>query len=107
MAALPAVARPHLTVLPGGRRRITLPLADVEEAWVETQAVAADAIEVAGIGLGAARLIQEDLVAGRILRAARRAHDLEQTLSARGSRAQLARARAAAALARLQPEPVA
>lgn len=50
---------PTLTVLPGGKRLVTRPLDEAEEAWVEVQAVALEAARFASRVHDLARRIEE------------------------------------------------
>jgi len=103
--------RPRLTVINGGLdqavrdRRIQV---DLENAWVEVQAVAHDGEAFADQVLDRSRRIQVAIAAGRSGMAGQYAHELELAAPLHGHRASRSASEAQAALDELlpQPEPV-
>lgn len=106
--ALPAASpAPVLTVIPGGRRRITVDLDQVEEGWIEVQAVALDAMQLAGVAVAAARRIQVAIARGHVSFAGQLAHELEAAVPLHGNRARRAHRGAQEALDDLHPRDAA
>lgn len=101
----PAVrSGPILTVLPGGRRDVTLPLDVIEEAYVEQQAIADDALRLGNLALDVARRIQVALYRERYGLAGQYADHLEQAVALHLARARKAKAEAQRAIERLDPD---
>jgi hypothetical protein len=78
-ATAPVLERPALTVLPGGKRLVTRPLGEAEEAWVELQAVTVESGRFAGRAHTIARELQAALVRGQAGTIAQLADELERT----------------------------
>lgn len=105
---MPAVAAspiPRLTVLDGGRRSddpiSPRELVDVENAWIEVQAVAHEAETFVALATDAARRIQIAVAKGRYGLAGQYAHDLEVAAPRYGVRARRSELEAQEAIARL------
>lgn len=99
--------RPSLTVLPGGKRLVTRPLDEAEEAWVEVQAVADEAMVTDRLSAAGARRIQDHVANGRWWLIGQEAETIEQATVAALNRAKHARRHAQAALDELRrPKPV-
>lgn len=105
--ATPARVMARLTVLPGGRRMVSLRLDEAEESWIEVQAIAGDYERFADGVLAAARRIEIAIAAGQPGIAGQLAHDLELAAPIHSQRARKATIDAQLALDRMGPEPVA
>lgn len=96
------VDRPTLTVLPGGKRLITQPLDEAEEAWIEVQAVADEAMVPLRLAATKARAIGDHISHGRWWLVGAEVETIEAATVAALNRASHARVRAAKALEELR-----
>lgn len=105
--AIPARTMARLTVLPGGRSLVTARLDEIEEGWIEVQAIAGEYERFAASVLAAARRIELAIAADQPGIAGQLAHELELAAPMNAQRARKATIDAQLALDRIHPEPVA
>lgn len=105
-ATAPVLDRPALTVLRGGKRLVTRPLDEAEEAWVELQAVSVESGRFAGRAHSIGRELQAALIHDNAGAIARLADELERSAPLVYARCKHAHLEAQAKLDELRRPPL-